>query len=107
MYKLLSIKKSPNNKKKLQVEIYNTESKKIKKIQFGANNMGDYTIYTKSEGKQIADKHKKLYLTRHSKREDWQKSGITTAGFWSRWLLWNKPTLDESIKYVLKKFNLK
>jgi len=107
MYKLLSIKKSPNEKYKLQVELYNTESKKIKRILFGSNGMMDYTLYNKEEGKQIADKHKKLYLTRHSKREDWTKSGIETRGFWSRWLLWSKRSLDESINYVLKKFNLK
>jgi len=106
MYKLLSIKNSPNPKYKLQVELYNTETKKIKRIQFGANGMKDFILYNKEEGKIVANKHKKLYLTRHSKREDWTKSGIETKGFWSRWLLWSKETLDNSIKFILKKFNL-
>jgi len=107
MYKLLSIKKSPNEKFKLQVELYNTETKKIKRLQIGANGLKDYTLYNKEDGKAIANKRKKLYLTRHMKREDWTKTGIETKGFWSRWLLWSKESLDESIKYVLKKFNLK
>ena len=103
MYKLFSVKKSPNPKYKLQVELYNTETKKIKRIQFG---MKDFILYNKEEGKTVANKHKKLYLTRHSKREDWTKSGIESRGFWSRWLLWSKETLDNSIKFILKKFNL-
>ena len=106
MYKLLSIKKSTNKKYKLQVELYNTETKRIKRIQFGANGMMDFTLYNKEHGEQIANKHKKLYLIRHQKNEDWTKSGIETRGFWSRWLLWSKKTLEESIKYILKKFNL-
>ena len=106
MYKLLSIKKSPNKKYKLQVELYNTDSKRIKRIQIGANGMMDYILYNKEEGRQVAVKHKKLYLTRHKKREDWTNSGIETRGFWSRWLLWSMDTLDKSIKYILKKFNL-
>ena len=106
MYKLLSIRKSPNKKYKLQVDLYNTETKRIKIIRFGANGMKDYTIYNTEEGKQTADKHRQLYLIRHQKREDWTISGIATKGFWSRWLLWNKPTIKESINYLLKKFNL-
>ena len=106
MYKLLSVKKSPNKKYKLQVELYNTETKRIKRISFGANGMKDFIIYNKEEGKEIANKRKKLYLTRHSKREDWTKTGIESKGFWSRWLLWSMDTLDSSIKFILKKFNL-
>ena len=57
MYKLLSIKKSTNKKYKLQVELYNTETKRIKRIQFGANGMMDFTLYNKEHGEQIANKH--------------------------------------------------
>ena len=68
--------------------------------------MQDYILYTNIEGKTIANKHKKLYLNRHIKNEDWTKTGIDTKGFWSRWLLWNKDNLNDSIKFILKKFNL-
>ena len=76
-----------------------------KKIYFGQAGYNDYTIYYKNEGKDIADKKKKAYIARHSKMgEDWGKSGIDTAGFWSRWLLWNLPTKDASYNYIKKTF---
>jgi hypothetical protein len=106
MYKLLSISNITDNKKKLEVSLYNTKTKRLKVIKIGAAGMGDYTIFTREQGKKIADEHKKRYIDRHSAREDWTESGIGTAGFWSRWLLWNKPTLKDSIEYVLKTFDL-
>lgn len=106
MYKLLSIRKSPNKKYKLQVDLYNTETKRIKIIRFGANGMKDYTIYNREEGKQVADEHKERYIKRHQKREDWTKSGILTRGFWSKHLLWSQKTLKESINDTIKRFNL-
>jgi len=106
MYKLLSIIKPIGETYKLQVNLYNTETQRTKSIKFGAKGMNDYTIYNKEEGKKVADKHKRLYLARHRKREDWTKSGIDTKGFWSRWLLWNKPTIEESVIFIRKKFDL-
>jgi hypothetical protein len=38
--------------------------------------------------------------------EDWTIQGLKTKGFWSRWLLWSKPDLQEAIKFMEKKFNL-
>jgi len=51
------------------------------------------------------EKERQNYIARHKVRENWDN--IHTAGFWSRWLLWNKPTLTESIKDVEKRFNVK
>jgi len=73
---------------------------RVKTIHFGSKGMSDYTINKDPERKH-------LYINRHKTRENWSKSGIKTAGFWSRWLLWNKPTLDESIKDIEKRFNVK
>jgi len=39
--------------------------------------------------------------------ETWSKKGLRTAGFWSRWLLWSKPTLSGAKKFMEKKFNIK
>jgi len=69
----------------------------LKTIHFGAKGMSDYTMNRDPE-------RKRLYLKRHKARENWSKSGIRTAGFWSRWLLWNKPSLDESIRDIEKRF---
>jgi hypothetical protein len=49
-------------------------------------------------------KKKKLYLKRHKSREDWNDP--KTPGALSRWVLWNKPTLKESIKHYVKKFHM-
>ena len=60
-----------------------------KSIHFGAKKYEDFTIHKD-------DLRKQRYLQRHSKNEDW--NNYNTAGFYSRWLLWNKPTLAESIR---------
>lgn len=69
-----------------------------KKIYFGQAGYEDYTIHKDP-------KRKELYIKRHSKmRENWERSGIDTAGFWSRWLLWNLPTLQASYNDIKKRF---
>ena len=60
-----------------------------KKVYFGAAGMSDFT-------KHKDEARKQGYIKRHQNNENWSKSGIDTAGFWSRWLLWNKPTIKES-----------
>jgi len=70
-----------------------------KKVYFGAAGMSDFTIHK--------DPVRKLkYVVRHQKRENWTKTGIDTPGFWSRWYLWNKPTLQASYDDIKKKFLL-
>jgi hypothetical protein len=71
-----------------------------KVTHFGATGYSDYTIHKDPERKQ-------RYINRHQAREDWTKSGIHTAGFWSRWLLWGEPTLPASIKAIERKFGVK
>jgi len=68
-----------------------------KRVPFGAFGYEDYTQHGSKE-------RKRLYLNRHKKREDWNDP--KTAGALSRWILWNKPTLDESIEDYIKKFNM-
>jgi len=68
------------------------------RIDFGDPNYDNYTIH-----KDVI--RKQLYINRHQKREDW--NDLNSAGFWSRWLLWNKPTINASIKDVEKRFNIK
>jgi hypothetical protein len=47
---------------------------------------------------------KERYLKRHKK--DLRTNDPMRAGYLSYYLLWNKPTLQESIKDYKKKFNL-
>jgi len=56
-------------------------------IQFGDSRYEDYTMHKDDERK--AD-----YIARHKPNEDW--TDIHSPEFWSRWLLWNKKTLEES-----------
>lgn len=75
------------------------------KVYFGASGYNDYPTYFKNEGKNKAEQMKNAYIKRHSgMNENWGKSGINTAGFWSRWLLWNKPTLEASYNDIKKRF---
>lgn len=95
----VDIKKSTNSKKKLMAIFYDDSGKRIKTTHFGASGMSDYT-------KHNDDERKKLYLARHSNgKEDW--NNYMTAGSLSRWVLWNLPSLQSSIKNYKSKFKLK
>ena len=60
----------------------------------------DFTIHKDEARKQ-------RYINRHKNgNENWNKSGIDTAGFWSRWLLWNLPTIKTSYEDIKRKFNI-
>ena len=68
-----------------------------KRVHFG---QAGYSYFTKN--KDLA--RKANYIARHKPNEDWDLSGIKTAGFWSRHLLWSEPTLTESIAKLNQKF---
>ncbi len=79
--------------------VYAYDGKNTKLVHFGDSNYEDYTTHKDLE-------RKKQYISRHEKKENWDKSGIFTAGFWSVWVLWNKPSFAESVKNVQSNFNL-
>jgi len=91
----IKLKKSPRKNKKFRVTFEDNKT-----VDFGASGYSDYTIHKNQERMH-------RYLARHKKRENWSKKGIKTAGFWSRWLLWSKPSLDNSKKLIEQKFNVK
>ena len=95
MGEVYKLEKSPRSGKKWRIT-----APSGKKVDFGAETYSDFTL-NKDE------KRKENYISRHSARENWNKSGIETAGFWSRWLLWNKPSLTASIKDIETRFNIK
>ena len=66
-------------------------------VKFGAMGYSDFT-------KHKDDERKKRYIQRHSMNENWRASGINTPGFWSRWLLWNKPTIRDSYLDIQSRF---
>jgi len=98
----ITLKKSTRSDKKYMVIIHldKSKSKSKKTVHFGAKDYSDYTKHKDPERKE-------RYIARHKKTENWNKSGITSAGFWSRWILWNKPTFKGSITDTEKRFNIK
>ena len=68
-----------------------------KTVHFGATGYEDYTIHKD-------EKRKASYLARHRTKEDWTLSGVDTAGFWARHLLWNEPSLTASVADINKRF---
>ena len=70
------------------------------RIDFGAKGYSDFT-------KHKDEARKKNYISRHAINEDFSPKGMYTAGWWARWLLWNKPSIEESIKDIEKHFRIK
>ena len=68
-----------------------------KTIPFGAKGYDDFTK-TKNEAQ------KDRYINRHEARENFNDP--MTAGALSRWILWNRPSLHESIKDFKRRFQI-
>lgn len=102
-YTFMMMSKATDGKHKYVVELYNNKTKRTKTIKFGASGYNDYTIYYKKEGKKKADEMKDAYLARHSKTEDWTKSGVDTRGWWARFVLWNLPSVSASLADAKKR----
>ena len=88
----IEIKPSEKKDKKYKAVIDGT-----KNVHFGQAGASDMTQH-KNEDRKHA------YIQRHKKHENWTASGFKTAGFWSKWANWNKPTLQASVNDINKKF---
>jgi len=93
----VEIYKSDKPDKKYKIVVLDGKTKKT--IHIGSKGMDDYTTHKDVERKD-------RYISRHRARENWTKTGIKTAGFWAYHLLWNKPSIAESIKDIKQKFNI-
>jgi hypothetical protein len=71
-----------------------------KNVDFGASGYSDFSLHHNPDRKES-------YISRHANNEDWTVSGINTAGFWSRWLLWNLPSFKASVRDIEKTFGIK
>jgi len=67
----------------------------VSKVHFGRKGYSDYTKHKDKERMH-------RYLSRHRKRENWTRAGRYTAGFWSRWLLWSRPSFRAALKQTEK-----
>jgi hypothetical protein len=95
--KLIDIRKSSNPLKKYDAILLVDNKQKI--VSFGARGFEDFTS-------SQDEKRKQRYLLRHKPRENWTKSGVLTPGFWSRWVLWNQPTIQGSVVDLKSRFGL-
>ena len=66
-----------------------------KTVHFGAAGASDYTKHKDKERKE-------RYLARHKNNEQWNNP--LTAGFYATNILWNKPTITESIRDTNRRF---
>lgn len=66
-------------------------------VHFGSSEYDNYTIHKDPD-------RRARYIERHRRHENWRDP--TTPGFWSRWLLWEKPTLDGAIKALPQRFSV-
>jgi len=94
----VKIEKATAKGKKYKAIFFDDKGKRIKTTSFGSAGSSDYTIHGDKERKQ-------RYLDRHKSRENW--NDYMSAGSLSRFILWNKPTLEGSIKDYRKRFGLK
>ena len=101
----ITLSRSTRQNKKFMVRFINKKTNKTNTIHLGADGYTDYIQLNQMGSKLQADEHKERYISRHKNNEDW--TDITTAGFWSRWLLWNLPTMNESVSYIENQFNVK
>ena len=86
----IEIKRSKKAGKKFDAVI---DGKKT--ISFGATGYSDYTQHKDAERKQ-------RYINRHKKAENWNDP--KSAGFYAKWVLWNKPSLRASVADINKRF---
>ena len=91
MRQTYELRRSHRKDKKLMV------SHDGKTIHFGAKGYSDYTQH---------HDHKRMlrYERRHKARENW--NNLDSAGAWSKYILWNRPSLSESIKDMERRFKI-
>ena len=88
-----------------------------KTVRFGSCGSSDYTIHGDSErALRYLRRHKGLNLPStatptsmdrvvSSLSEHWDDA--STRGFWSRWLLWSRPSLSSAISFMERRFHMK
>lgn len=73
------------------VTIISKNTGRQKTIHFGASGMSDYTQHKDPQRKQ-------RYINRHQSNENW--NNVESAGYFSKNVLWNLPTIKASWNWV-------
>lgn len=92
---MIIVQPSEKKRKRLQAVFPNGES-----IHFGSKS-GQTFVDHQDETK------KKNWIARHSAlpNTDWSISGYMTPSWWSRYVLWNEHSIDESLRDVANQLN--
>lgn len=117
------IRKSPMSDKKFRAHVYDREKMVI--VDFGGAGYSDYTLhgdafrmrrYVVRHGGKVPSRllsstsryevQKKMLRVASSETESWGIRGIRSAGFWSRWLLWSFPDIQDAAAFIEKKFRV-
>ena len=96
----VDITKSKRADKRFVVVFSSDDGTKIKSTHSGLKNPKNGTFIDHQNNKL-----KENYLKRHKKNENWKDP--MSAGALSRWVLWNKSSLNSSIEDYKSKFKLK
>ena len=88
--------KSTNPDKKFMVKFMNEATNRINTLHFGSAQYSDYTLTNNV-------RRKELYKLRHASDNI---NDLSYPGAWSMNLLWNKKTIEASIKEMERKFNI-
>ena len=76
---------------------WKAEAEGKRTVHFGQAGASDFTTHNDEALRQA-------YIARHSKPENWGRSGVMTPGWLSRYLLREKPSLDEAIAAASRKY---
>ena len=95
--KLLTIEYSPISTKKFRA-FFNDGTH----TDFGAKGYQNYGGV--GEARHLDENRKRAYIQRHQARENWNDP--KSPGALSRWILWNKPTMIQSVKDYKSRFNM-
>ena len=87
---------STHTSKKIMA-VFTLDNGRTRTVHFGSAGASDYTQHRDPVRKQ-------RYLARHAPREDWDNP--MTAGALSRWVLWNKETLNDAIVEYIQRFDI-
>lgn len=117
------IRESPLANKKFRAHVY--DRGKVDIVDFGGAGYSDYTLhgdafrmrrYVVRHGGRVPsrllsstsrdDVQKKMLRVASSETESWGIRGIRSAGFWSRWLLWSFPNIQDAVAFIEKKFRV-
>jgi hypothetical protein len=99
----LGLHRSDKPEKKYYVELEG-ESGRTKRVYFGDSKAKDYTLFSALE----RDERRRRYIERHRRNEDWTASGVETAGFWAKHILWgDTPSVQQNLRRTLSRFNLR